>query len=192
MQQIPFQKNHWKHRYSHGGSLRNQRAGRKFRPLSSREPVHLVLKANKERVRSGFRTYRRFFLIQGILQKYSNRFFIKIEQVSVQADHIHLLIRTSRRSNYQSFFRVFAGQIAQRLEQEQLLTVVTDTPQAPLKVAKKLWKHRPFTRVIRGWRAYRIVRDYIQLNEQEALGRIVYRKQRLKGLSSQEWEILWA
>jgi hypothetical protein len=54
-----------------------------------------------------------------------------------------------------------------------------------------LWKYRPFSRVVRGYKAYRIVRDYVQLNEKEITGQIPYRKQRLKGLSSSEWEALW-
>ena len=56
---------------------------------------------------------------------------------------------------------------------------------------KGLWRHRPFSRVVRGWRAYKIVRNYIQLNEKEALGHIPYRKERLKGLSTSEWQTLW-
>ena len=56
----------------------------------------------------------------------------------------------------------------------------------------RLWKYRPFTRVMRGWKAYKITRNYVQLNEQEALGNIPYKKQRLKGLSAGEWEVLWA
>ncbi|MEK6774395.1 MAG: hypothetical protein AABY64_10665 [Bdellovibrionota bacterium] len=63
---------------------------------------------------------------------------------------------------------------------------MTDAPKK-----QKLWKYRPFTRVIKGWKAYKIVRSYIQLNEREALGVIPYRKTRLKGLSSTEWELLW-
>ncbi len=55
----------------------------------------------------------------------------------------------------------------------------------------RLWKHRPFTRVIRGWKAYQVVRNYVRLNEQEALGNIAYKKNRLRGLSAGEWEILW-
>ena len=220
MQQNLFGKSHWQHRFSHGGSLRQCRAGRGARPLSSREPLHLVLKANKEKIRPGFRTYKRFALIHFILRKYAVHFFVKIEQVSIQGDHIHLLIRTTRRSNYQNFFRVFAGQIAQRFEKEGLLTVtkqplskplsrpvgnpahapVTGTPGMTGSVGKNgvigtsprgLWLHRPFSRVVPGWRAYKIVRDYIQLNEKEALGQIPYRKERLKGLSNSEWQILW-
>jgi len=61
-----------------------------------------------------------------------------------------------------------------------------------LAKVKKLWRHRPFTRVVKGWRAYNIVRDYIQLNEKEALGDIPYRAERLRGLSSSDREILWS
>jgi hypothetical protein len=54
-----------------------------------------------------------------------------------------------------------------------------------------LWKYRPFTRVVRGFRAYKIVRDYIQLNEKEATGEICYSKQRLHGLLADELSRLW-
>ncbi len=190
MQQNFFGKTHWQHRFSYGGTLRQCRTGRGARPLSCREPLHLVLKARKEKIRPGFRTYKRFALIHFILRKYAAHFFVKIEQVSIQGDHIHLLIRTTRRSNFQNFFRVFAGQIAQRFEKEGLLTItkplfaanVTGTPKVTVSqrttgsressrapCLNGLWLHRPFSRVVRGWRAYKIVRDYIQLNEKEAL-----------------------
>jgi putative transposase len=232
MKQFEFQTINWKHRFSHGGILRKSRAGRGMRPLSSREPLHLVFKADRARIKSGLRSYQRFFLIHSLLQKYSLKFFVKIEQVSIQGDHIHLLIRTTRRSNYQSFFRVIAGQIAQKFEKEGLLSVpatackaeaatvtgtpgnrkrgrgsarrcrgqhqVTDTPAAPDTPASatipkpKLWLHRPYTRVVRGYRAYKTVQNYIQLNEQEALGNIPYQKQRLRKLKPEQWEILWS
>lgn len=216
MKQQSFEKIHWRHRFSHGGSLRNQRAGRSARPLSSRDPIHLVFKARRETVKTGFRTYRRYFLIQRIVEFYSRRFYVKIEQISVQGDHLHLLVRTGRRSNFQSFFRVVAGQIAQQFQKQQLVTDplvraskphgtdkpgprprlrVTDTPRPETRVSKRsgtgLWKYRPFTRVVKGWRAYRIVRDYIQLNEREVLGERVYRKERLRGLQKEELEALW-
>jgi hypothetical protein len=46
----------------------------------------------------------------------------------------------------------------------------------------RVWKHRPFTRVVKGRRAERILRDYIKLNELEARGEIPYQKHRLRGL----------
>lgn len=172
---------------SHGGELRKKRKGRGFRPLSTKEPLHLVLKVDKYRLRNrSLRAPQSFKLVLEIISKYARNFAVKVEQVSVQKDHIHLLIRTSRRKHYQHFFRVVAGQIAQRFEQAGLLAVgrVTDTP--------KLWKYRPFSRVVKGWKSYKVVRDYIQLNEKEALGIVEYQKKRLSGLSTSDWQIIWA
>lgn len=186
MRQNTFKKTHWQHRYSSGGTLRNKRAGRLARPLSTREPIHLVLKAEKARIPRGLRTPQRFRIIHLLLRRYSLKFAVRIEQVSVQADHIHFLIRLGKRSSGQSFFRVLAGQIAQTFQKQGLIpeAAVTGTP-------KGLWKHRPFTRVIRGWRAFKTAKDYVRLNEREARGEIAYRKARLRGLSQEEWEALW-
>lgn len=175
-----------KFQYSHGGVLRQKRRGRKQRPLSSRAAVHLVFKARRELLKeSSLRGRKSFFLCHQILKKYARRFFVKIEQVSIQGDHIHLLIRCSRRSQFHAFFRVCAGQIAQVFEKQNLIKTsgVTDTP--------KLWKYRPFTRVVMSFTAEKIIRNCIQLNEQEARGMIRYTKLRLKGLSSLDWQILW-
>lgn len=178
----------WNLRYNHGGVLRNIRKGRRFRPLSTREPIHLVLKAQRSvQRRGGFRSPQEFLIVQKVIRQYAKRFFVKVEQVAVAGDHIHMLIRLSKRALGQHFFRVVAGQIAQRFEQADLL--VTGTP-GKTKKKEKLWRYRPFTRVVRGWRAYLIVRDYVQLNKKEAEGQIPYRKTRLKGLSSAEWRLL--
>lgn len=209
MKQFKLFKTSSPHQFSYGGTFRNQRKGRGQRPLSSKDPLHVVFKIKKYKLRSkSLRTFENFKLVHEIIEQYARRFFIRVEQCSVQADHIHLLIRTGRRSQFHHFFRVVAGQIAQRFEKAGRFTVVTDTPKSSKVrragamsrdesvrgggVKEKPWKHRPFSRVVRGWRAYVIVRDYIQLNEMEILGRIPYRKERLRGLSLRDWEILWS
>ena len=216
--QESFFKTNWKHALSHGGSLRNKRAGRGARPLSTKCSHHIVFKIHKDRLRSrSLRSNQAFTLSNLIIKKYAKHFGVKIEQLSIQNDHIHALIRTTRRSHFHHFFRVVAGQMAQRFGLEGLLspsvyhqqapqssqaprasrcvptlpdTPMTDTPEKSTKV-KSLWKYRPFSRIIRGWRSYKIVRDYIQLNEKEILGQIRYQKERLRGLSSGEWAVLW-
>ena len=194
-------KTHWKHRLTHGGVLRQKKQGRGARPLSNKEPLHLVFKIDKARLRQrSLRTGQSFALTKSIIEKYAKKFHVRIEQLSIQGDHIHILLQAPKRQLYQNFFRLVAGQIAQRFLKEGLLIAIskkmTDTPsQQPLAVKSngtKLWKYRPFTRVIRGWQAYRIVRDYVQLNEQEARGVIPYRKERLRGMSSQDWQLLWS
>jgi REP element-mobilizing transposase RayT len=173
-------KTHWKYRLCHGGALRKSSKGRGARPLSSKDPIHLVFKVNKVAVRGGLRSSRNFNLVNHLLKRYSLKFFVKIEQLSVQTDHIHLLIRGGRRSQIQSFLRVLAGQFAQRLT--DTFDTRNDGP--------KIWKHRPFTRIVKGYKPYLTVRNYIQLNECEANGR-PYSKTRLRGLSQEQLQELW-
>ncbi|QLY24924.1 transposase [Bdellovibrio sp. KM01] len=176
---LPLQ-THWKYRHCHGGTLRKSSKGRGARPLSTKDPIHLVFKLNKSSVRGGLRHPRSFWLMTRLIKKYAAKFFVKVEQFSVQTDHVHLLIRGGRRSQVQSFMRVVAGQFVQRL---------TDTFDSKNE-GPKVWRHRPFSRVVKGYKAYGIVRDYIQLNECEANGR-AYSKTRLRGLSQEELRNLW-
>lgn len=174
-------KTHWKYRLCHGGSLRKSSKGRGPRPLSSKDPIHLVFKVNKAAVRGGLRSSRNFNLVNLLLKRYALKFFVKVEQFSIQQDHIHLLIRGGRRSQIQSFLRVLAGQLAQRLTD-----TFFESNEGP-----KIWKHRPFTRIIKGYKPYLIVQNYIQLNKCEANGR-PYSKTRLRGLSQEQLQELWS
>lgn len=193
--QTSFVHRDWQNRDSHGGELRKKSFGRGQRPLSRKDPLHLVFKCHRWVLRErSFRGYRSFGLLQKIIGNYALKFHVKIEQISIQNDHLHLLIRCSTRSQFHDFFRVTAGQIAQVFHREGLLKLVdkmTDTPTGKKTKGTSLWMYRPFTRVVKGWRAYRIVRNYIQLNEKEALGVIKYSKQRLRGLSAGDWVLLW-
>lgn len=182
-------------KHSHGGSLRQLRKGRKSRPLSTRKPHHVVLKADKKALKLNFRSPRTYKLVRRIIDRYAKRFFIKIDQCSVNFDHIHMNIRIPHRAMSHYFLRVVAGQIAQELQNEKLLREVTDTPArsqtgVPSRVMK-LWLFRPFTRVVHGWRAWNTLKNYIQLNEKEVTGVIPYQKQRLRGLSTKHWQKLW-
>ena len=193
------QKRIWNHYLRHGGELRKKRAGRGSRPLSTKEPLHLVFKVDKSRLkRRSLRFSEEYRLCLKLAERYARKFFVKVEQISVQNDHIHLLIRTSKRSQFQNFFRVLAGQIAQEFTRENLLAhrKVTDTPNSPkasgarCRNGTSLWLSRPFSRIVRGWKAYQTARNYVGLNELEVRGMIPYRKERLRGLSAVEWELL--
>ncbi len=183
--QQSFLKMQSKNKLIHGGEHRKKRYGRSARPLSVKNAHHIVFKIHKENLANrSFRHPKNFKTVQRLLQRYSAMFFIKIEQISYQHDHIHILARSGRRSHFHHFFRVFAGQVAQTLK-------VTDTPKRQ-GTTERLWKQRPFTRIVVGWFGLRRIKDYIQLNEKEVTGVIVYRKERLRGLSMRDWQLLWA
>ncbi|MBC7456975.1 MAG: hypothetical protein H7235_01925 [Bdellovibrionaceae bacterium] len=197
--QMHFEKHSTFRQFNHGGTLRNQRAGRGRRPVSTKESLHVVFKVDKHKLRSKtLRSIKSYNLVKKIVKIYARRFFVQLEQVSIQNDHCHLLVRTKRRSSFHHFFRVVAGQIAQIFEKEGLLSSVTDTPNGQqthtvdMKRGTKLWLYRPFSRVIRGYKSYVTIRNYIQLNEKEALGQIRYHSERLRGLLKEQWERLWS
>ena len=181
----------------HGGEHRKKRCGRSTRPLSTKRAHHIVFKIHKENlVNRSFRHPKNFKMVQRLLKRYSEMFLIKIEQISYQHDHIHILARSGRRSYFHHFFRVFAGQVAQTMK-------VTDTPENRDRskssgvgegrvTMNRLWKGRPFTRIVVGWFGMRTIRNYIQLNEKEVTGIIVYRIERLRGLSMRDWKLLWS
>lgn len=169
------------YRDQHGGSLRQKSWGRGARPLSTRHSLHVVFKLERGVVPRGLRHPKSFLCVSQVVAQYARRFGVGVAQMSVQRDHIHILVRARRRYGFQHFFRVVAGQIAQRM---------TDTPDGA-RGGRKFWKVRPFTRVVRGWRAERTVRDYIQLNECEVTGRIPYQKARLRGLTLEQRAGLW-
>lgn len=178
-------------RFSYGGAYRNKRSGRTNRPLSHKSPIHLVFKVHRSRLRhKTLRFYQAYNIIQLLIKKYAKHFNVSIEQVSIQYDHVHILARSNRKQQFLNFFRVLSGQIAQNFEKTGLLNRVTDTLNK-LKKGTGLWMYRPFSRIVFGWKAYQIVRNYIQLNEKEALGQIKYSKLRLRGLSMGDWNILW-
>lgn len=187
--QLSLIKQSHKYALSHGGILRRSRNGRTTRPLSTKEPLHLVFKINKSKVCTSLRLPKNHLTVMRLFKKYAAHFKIRIDQISIQNDHIHCLIRAPKRRAYISFFRVIAGQIAQNFLYNYFYSIssVTDTPNI-----QKLWKFRPFSRVICGFKAYTIVRNYIQLNEKEALQIIPYQKSRLPGLSSADWKLLWS
>jgi REP element-mobilizing transposase RayT len=184
MQEFPPETKADFHRWRYGGDLRKSRFGRGRRPLSTKYPIHLVFKVEKLFLPKGLRAPGNFLLVTQTVRRYAFRFKVGVEKISIQHDHIHLLVRSSKMVNYHAFFRVVAGQIAQKIE----------VPKRPRKTKYKhlrLWKHRPFSRIVWGERARQIVRNYIQLNEMEVLGRVRYRKQRLRGLKPEEIEALW-
>lgn len=93
---------------AYGGDLRNKRSGRNERPLSFRRSHHIVFKIVKKNLRyQSFRHPKNFRYVQFLIKKYSAHFRVRIEQISYQHDHIHIMAKSSRRSNFHNFFSSF-------------------------------------------------------------------------------------
>lgn len=139
--------------YEFGGSqLKSNPKTR--RPLSTKLPIHLTLRAR----RSVLRLPKTYKFVRHEIERIAKKHGLRIYKLANVGNHIHLLIRLGRISAWKAFIRELTGRIAQGL---MALGV---------KI-KNFWMYRPHTRVIAGWgRAFKVACDYIKLNQWEGRG----------------------
>lgn len=135
---------------SHGGELA-QGKRKTERPLKMNRPIHLVLRAK----RFGLKMKER--KIREIIKKYGDKFEVKVYQIAVNSNHLHLALSTSERLNFQSFLRAISGVIAK------------------LMGKGKLWPCLAFTRISHWGRDCKILLSYIRQNQLESIGMIRYK-----------------
>ncbi len=136
-----------------GGSLLKGNPKGK-RPLDSKLPVHLVLRARK----SVLRLPRTFGPVEEIIRKTAEKYGVRIYQSANVGNHLHMVIQIKKLHLWAAFIRELTGRIAQR---------------AGANAKNGFWLYRPFTRIIRSWKlAFRSALEYVKLNELEAQGHI--------------------
>lgn len=140
-----------------GGSLLAETTSpRNRRPIESKLPLHVVIRAN----RSVLRLPKTFHLVEREIDRWAKLSGVTIYKRANVKNHLHLLVQTTR-AKWLKFIRGLTGSLARKLQA------------TGINVGDKLWKHRPFTRIVKGWqKAYKSVKDYIQLNEWEGAGNI--------------------
>ncbi len=140
------------------------------RPLSSKLPIHVVLRTNHK---NSMRKPKAFGAVDKILHKTAKKHGVKIYEYANVGNHLHLLLKIPHIKRWAAFIRELTGRISQELQQLK----------GPEK-GKKYWSKRPYTRIVQGWRkAYKTAKEYVMLNQWEAEG-FINRKEvkRLKDL----------
>jgi REP element-mobilizing transposase RayT len=109
MKQLSFFKSS---RKEHGGILSLGKR-RRARPLSTRCPLHVTLRSD---FAHGPRSLRKNqVLVRAVTRKAATLFRIRVYEMAICGNHLHLLVRGKRRVDLQNFFRVLAGHIAQEI-----------------------------------------------------------------------------
>lgn len=181
-QQGSFKGQSFKKLLFYGGSKRAKLSERKVRPLSSKDPVHLVLRSTKAKGVFGFGHQRNLRRVNEIVRAHCERYGVKLIEYSNNFNHLHLLVKFGSRAVYVRFIRSLTGALA--------LAVSGASKMKSLKQIfgeSGFWDFRPFTRVVRSWRGYRVVRDYVVLNQLEALEILPKRGGRLRDVTAGEW-----
>jgi REP element-mobilizing transposase RayT len=152
-----------------GGSKLKGNA-RSARPLDSKLPIHLTLRATK----SVLRLPKTFSTVEQIIERVAKKYGVKIFKRANVGNHLHLVIQMNTWL-WAKFIRELTGRIAQELGHYEL--------------KESFWRYKPHTRIIRSWKnAFRSVLDYIELNRLEADGFI----SRKETKSLKELRLIWS
>ncbi len=164
----------------HGGSLHIGRR-RTRRPLSTKEPIHLVLKSDFATGARQITRHRQ--IVERILKKASRLYHIRIYDKGVAWNHIHLVILGKRRIDIQNFFRVVAGHIAQEILVKHPIKE-HETGTAPRDPENKFWQTRIYSRLVSWGRELEAVLNYVRQNALEAVGAIPYKQRKVRRKNS--------
>lgn len=186
----------------HGGSLLLGRR-RKRRPLCLKSSHHLTLRSDFAYGQRRLTRHRP--LIKRIVTKASRRFEIKVYELAIVGNHVHILVKGRTRLGLQNFFRVVAGHIAQEIlrqfpigkgEEAAIPKVVDSRRAVPLHGAvprpttrplrekeNKFWQVRIYSRIVSWGREFAAVKKYVFQNTLEAFGISSYKPRRSRPIS---------
>lgn len=144
----------------YGGSLNYRKVAR---PFDSKKLSHAVFKAA---VGDTFRFTKFQEPIQKIILETASRYGIRLRELAVNHDHIHVLFYTKSREAQARFLRLVSADIGRWYK-----GIRKKFGLAP----KILWMSRPFTRLVSwGTKSVANVTRYIQKNHNEAMGFVAY------------------
>jgi hypothetical protein len=152
--QFSFFKDMQKREAAFGGSLLKSHP-KTARRLSTREPIHLVLRSEKARgSRSFLRGPTRAKQARRLIYTISAKYGFRIYEYANSGNHFHVVLRLYKRFQWKAFICELTSRLAALVE-------------AP----SGFWAGRPFTRIVYGWgRNFRRVIEYTVLNQLEAAG----------------------
>lgn len=145
---------------SFGGSLLKGNP-RSKRPISTKKPMHLVLRSSFAKGSFSMQQSKNRNRIKAVVNKLSNRFSIKVYRFANSGNHLHMLVHPSSRQAYLHFIRALSGIIAR---------IVLNAERGSASMIDRFWDSRPFTRIVEWGKEFAVVRNYIDLNTLEAIG----------------------
>jgi REP element-mobilizing transposase RayT len=126
--------------------------------------MHLVLRSSKAIGNWSFFRPANKNKIASIVQKFSEKYGVKILSFANVGNHLHFHIKLGNRFAYKPFIRAVSASIA------MAITGASRWNPLKKKPGDRFWDYRPFTRVIVGLRDFLGLRDYIEINQLEGFG----------------------
>jgi REP element-mobilizing transposase RayT len=146
---------------TYGGDLNYRKVAR---PFDSKKLTHCVFMAC---LGPALRFTRSTQSIHKLVTRAAERYDVKIKELAVNHDHIHVLFWTKHRENQIRFLRFIAAELGRKYKAIQ--------KSFGIRAKGSIWRLRPFTRLV-GWgrKSLTIVRNYIRKNRDEAMGIVEY------------------
>jgi len=144
-------------RTAHGGDLALNK--RKLdRPLSSKKPIHIVLRSSQAKGVWSFLGVKNQTAIDRIIARQARKFGVTVQDFANVGNHLHLKIKAPTRARFQAFLRSVTCLIARKITGAR----------RGIKLKKRFWDGLAFTRVLTSWREEVNLRGYFIGNRQEA------------------------
>ena len=179
--QLKFDSKELRSELRFGGSLLKKAKSRTARPVSSKDPMHLVLRSTKAKGVYSFGYKTNVSKVKKIVDRHCAKYGVKLIEYSNNFNHLHLLLKFPSRAIYLRFIRSLTGSLAIAVSGANKLKCLKE-----IFGKQGFWDFRPFTRVVRSLRGYKVARDYVVLNQLEAADVLPKRKGRLKDVEAGE------
>ncbi len=142
------------------------------RPLSTKNPVHLVLKSKRAFGSQSMLDQKHVSKIDLLVRRQAKSCGIKIYHFVNVGNHLHLVLRIYDRRLYLKFIRSISGLIARQvLKKERGPDALNDDQSTALAARlqrSSFWLARPFTRIAAWGRDYRALSKYMDKNRAQA------------------------
>jgi REP element-mobilizing transposase RayT len=124
-----------------GGTL-NQGVRKCKRPIFTKSPIHFVLKAEQDDI-----LLNNAALVENTIRRMAEKFHIKIYELGVHADHVHIINHIPSRDAYNRWSRSITGLLARKL--------------------KIKWRLRPYHCKVTWGRQFSGAKEYVDFNRRE-------------------------
>lgn len=126
-----------------------------FRPLTTRKPLHIVMKSSVAKGQLSLLAKR--LKVDEIISKWASACDVTIHEKQNMGNHLHLMVSFKARDGIKKFLRTISGLIAR---------LVTKAEKGRA-FGKRFWDHTVFTRIITGFRDRRGMQKYMAKNQVE-------------------------
>jgi hypothetical protein len=133
-----------------GGSLLKNSNAKTPRPLSTKHPIHVVLRSSAAKGKWSLKKPTNAKIVEETFKQLASDYEIKVHESFVANDQVHLLIQLGDLETFAPFIRSLSGTIA--------IKVTGANKLAGLK--EKFWDFRPWSRIVAQKRGYSLLKDY--------------------------------